>query len=131
MNMDYLFLLGRILYGGFFVLAGINHFQHLAMLAGFAGFKGVPSPNAAVAGSGLLVLLGGLSIMSGFQPTLGVICLVLFLLPVSLMMHTYWSDTDPPTKLQNQVNFQKNVALLGAALMFLIVPQPWPLALSF
>jgi putative oxidoreductase len=126
----YLFLLGRLLYGGFFVLAGINHFQNLAMLAGYAGFKGVPAPKVAVAGSGVLILLGGLSIMSGFQTTLGLICIVLFLVPVTLMMHTYWSDTDPQTKMQNKVNFQKNVALLGAAVMLQIVQEPWPLSLS-
>ena len=41
--MEYLFLLGRILYGGFFILAGINHFRHLTMLATFAAAKNVPS----------------------------------------------------------------------------------------
>jgi putative oxidoreductase len=128
--MDYLFLLGRILYGGFFVNAGINHFRHLGMLAGFAGFKGVPAPKAAVAGSGVLILLGGLSIMVGFQPAIGVVFIALFLVPVTLMMHSYWTDSDAQMKQMNRVNFEKNVALLGAGLMFLIVPQPWPLSLG-
>ena len=128
--MTYLFLLGRLLYGGFFVVAGINHFQHLDMLAGFAGFKGVPSPKLAVMFSGLLILVGGLSVMLGFQPMLGVGCIAVFLIPVTLMMHTYWSDTDQSMKINNRVNFQKNVALLGAALMLLVVPQPWPLSVD-
>ena len=42
--MEYLFVLGRILYGGYFVKAGLNHFQSLAMLSGYAGMKGVPAP---------------------------------------------------------------------------------------
>jgi glyoxylase-like metal-dependent hydrolase (beta-lactamase superfamily II)/uncharacterized membrane protein YphA (DoxX/SURF4 family) len=128
--MSYLFLLGRVLYGGFFIIAGINHFQHLGMLAGFAGFKGVPAAKVAVMFSGLLLIVGGLSVMLGFQPTLGVICIALFLIPVTFMMHTYWSDTDQNTKINNRVNFQKNVALLGAGLMLLIVPQPWPLSVD-
>jgi glyoxylase-like metal-dependent hydrolase (beta-lactamase superfamily II)/uncharacterized membrane protein YphA (DoxX/SURF4 family) len=128
--MTYLFLLGRVLYGGFFIVAGVNHFQHLDMLAGFAGFKGVPAPKAAVIVSGLLIVVGGLSVMLGFQPTLGVICIALFLIPVTFMVHTYWSDTDPNMKINNRVNFQKNVALLGAGLMALIVPQPWPLSVD-
>lgn len=128
--MNDLFLLGRVLYGGFFVVAGINHFQHLDMLAGFAGFKSVPAPKVSVMFSGLLILAGGLSVMVGFQPTLGVICIALFLIPVTFMMHTYWSDTDQNMKINNRVNFQKNVALLGAALMLLVVPQPWPLSVD-
>jgi hypothetical protein len=49
---------------------------------------------------------------------------------VTLMMHSYWTDSDAQMKQMNRVNFEKNVALLGAGLMFLIVPQPWPLSLG-
>src|SRR5580765_702400 len=63
MNLDtlqtYLFLLGRVLYGGFFVLGGINHFQHLGMMAGFTASKGVPAAKPLVLVSGLLILVGG------------------------------------------------------------------------
>ena len=127
--MDVLFLSSRILYGGFFILGGINHFTHLEMMAGYAGFKGVPAPKPAVIASGLLIMAGGLSLVLGAWPTYGVVCIGAFLIPVTLMMHTFWSDTDPQMKLNNRVNFQKNVALLGAALAFLFVPQPWPLSL--
>jgi putative oxidoreductase len=130
--VDYLFLLGRIMYGGFFVLAGINHFQHLGMMSQFAGFKGVPAPKAAVIFSGVLILLGGLCIVLGCQPAwVGVALIALFLIPVTLTMHTFWSDTDPQMKLNNRVNFQKNLALLGAALMVLMIPEPWPLSLRW
>jgi uncharacterized membrane protein YphA (DoxX/SURF4 family) len=124
--VDFLFLLGRILYGGFFIAGGINHFQHLAMMSSFAGAKGVPSPKASVALSGVLILIGGLSVLLGIRPTWGLIGILVFLAPVTFTMHTFWSDTDPGMKLNNLVNFQKNVALAGAALMLLIVPQPWP-----
>ena len=127
--MDYVFLVGRILYGGFFVLGGINHFQHLQMMAGYAGFKGVPAPKPAVILSGLLIIVGGLSVMIGMYPTVGVACIVIFLVPVTLMMHTFWSDTDQQMALNNRVNFQKNVALIGGGLALLIVPQPWHLSL--
>ena len=42
-RVEYLFLLGRILYGGFFVLGGLNHFMHLGMMSGFVASKGVPA----------------------------------------------------------------------------------------
>ena len=61
--MELLFVLGRILFGGFFVISGIRHFQHLPMMASFTGQKGMPAPKLAVIVSGLLILLGGLSIL--------------------------------------------------------------------
>ena len=128
--MDYVFLLGRILYGGFFILGGINHFQHLDMMAGFSASKGVPAARAAVIFSGLLIIIGGLCIVLGCQPEIGVACIVLFLLPVTFMMHAYWTETDPMQRLTQRVHFQKNVALLGAALMLLMIQRPWPLSIN-
>jgi putative oxidoreductase len=130
--MDYLFLLGRILYGGFFVYAGINHFRHLAMMSQFAGMKGVPSAKAAVMFSGLLILVGGACIVLGCAPTwFGVLCIELFLVPVTLLMHNFWIEKDPMGRINQRVNFEKNVALAGAALMLLAIPQPWPISLAW
>jgi uncharacterized membrane protein YphA (DoxX/SURF4 family) len=128
--MGYLFLLGRILYGGFFVLAGINHFRHTSMMAGYAASKGVPAARVAVLGTGILLLLGGLSIVLGYRPTWGVVFLTAFLVPTTLMMHNFWADADPSARMNNRVNFQKNMALFGAAWMLIMVPQPWPLSLG-
>lgn len=128
--MEYLFVVGRILYGGYFLKAGLNHFQSLQVLSGYAGMKGVPAPKLAVMFSGLLILLGGTSVLLGVYPSIGLGLIVLFLVPVSLMMHTFWSDADPNMKMNNQVNFEKNFALVGAALMLLMVPQPWAMSVG-
>ena len=125
----YLFLLGRILYGGFFVLGGLNHFQHLNMMAGFTASKGVPAAKPLVMLSGLLILAGGLLVIVGWHARTGLACIVLFLLPVTFLMHNYWVETDMMQRINQRVNFQKNVALLGAALMMLMVPRPWTFGL--
>lgn len=129
--MEYLFLAGRVLFGGFFLLSGIRHFQHMQMMSGYAGTKGVPSPRLAVAVSGLLILIGGLLVVLGARPVWAVLLLTAFLVPVTLMMHNYWADTDQMTRINNQVNFMKNMALLGASWMLLLIPEPWPLSVSF
>ena len=128
--MDYVFLLGRILYGGFFIVGGINHFRHLGMMAGFTSSKGVPAAKAVVVFSGLLVIVGGLLIVAGWCVPIGVACIVLFLLPVTFVMHAYWTETDPMQRISQRVNFQKNVALLGAALMLLMIQGPGPLSVN-
>lgn len=127
--MVFLFLLGRILYGGFFLLSGIGHLRNFEKMAPFARSRGVPSPKLAVFGSGILIILGGLSILLGVYPDWGVLLISLFLIPTTLMMHSFWADTDPNTRQGNLINFKKNVALLGAAWMFLLIPQPWPWSL--
>jgi putative oxidoreductase len=129
--MEYLFLAGRVLYGGFFLLAGIHHFRHLEMMTPYAGAKGIPAPRVAVLGSGFLLVLGGLSILLGVRPAWGVLLLTAFLLPTSFLMHNYWAATDPSVRQLDQVNFKKNIALLGAGWMLLLIPQPWPLSLAW
>ena len=121
-----LFLIGRILLGGYFIFNAFNHFSNLSMMSAYAQSKGVPAPKLAVGFSGLLLLLGGLSMLLGVYPMIGVVTIALFLLPVTFMMHAFWKLQDPMAKMGEQVHFSKNLALLGAALALLAVPQPWP-----
>ena len=120
------FLAGRVLAGGYFLLEAFNQFTHTAVLARYAAMHGVPSPTLAVVASGVLLLIGGLSLLLGLYPRVGVAALVLFLVPVTLIMHAFWADRDPMMRMNDVVNFGKNVALLGSVLMFLAVPRPWP-----
>ena len=129
--MAYLFLAGRLLYGGFFLLAGLDHFRRVDMMTPYTASKGIPAPKLAVLVSGLVILLGGLSIVLGIRPTWGVLLLTVFLVPVTLFMHNFWAATDPQVRQLDTVNFKKNVALLGGAWMFLMLPQPWPLSLGW
>jgi uncharacterized membrane protein YphA (DoxX/SURF4 family) len=128
--MDVLFLIGRILYGAVFLYNAVNHFRNYQGMVGYVGAKGVPAPQIAILGSGVLMLLGGLSVVLGIQPTVGVALLTVVLVPVTLIIHNYWADTDPQARMHNFINFQKNVGLLGAAWMFLLIPRPWPLGLE-
>jgi uncharacterized membrane protein YphA (DoxX/SURF4 family) len=122
-------MFGRLLLGGYFIYNGFNHFSNITMISGYAQSKGVPSAKAAVAFSGLLLWIGGFSVLLGVYPTVGALALILFLLPVTFMMHAFWKIQDPMMKMGEQVNFFKNVALLGASLMLFALPQPWPISL--
>jgi putative oxidoreductase len=50
--MKALFLIGRIVFGGFFLYNGINHFKQKDGLAQYAGAKNVPYPDVAVVAAG-------------------------------------------------------------------------------
>ncbi len=123
------FLIGRILFGGFFFLSGLNHFKNYNGSVGYARMKGVPMPSVAVLGSGALILLGGVGVILGVATAWSLYAIVLFLVPVTLSMHRFWTIADPMQKMGEQINFMKNIALLGAALMLLSVPTPWVLSL--
>ncbi|HKV27081.1 MAG TPA: DoxX family protein [Candidatus Acidoferrales bacterium] len=125
-----LILIGRIIVGGFFLMNGFNHFAKLNMMAGYARSKGMPAPTLAVAGSGVLLLLGGASMLLGYHPTVGAILLVIFLLSASFGIHNFWTVQDPQAKMTEQINFLKNMALLGFVLMTLAIPRPWPMSLG-
>jgi putative oxidoreductase len=127
--MEIAFLIGRIIVGVYWLFNAFNHFTRGKMMVPYAKSKGVPMPEIAVPGTGLLLLIGGLSILTGLYPTLGALALVLFLLPVTFVMHNFWAIQDPQMKVIEMVNFNKNLALLGYSLMILAIPQPWPFSL--
>ena len=123
--IDELFLVGRALFAAFFLRSAYQHFVNHAALTGYAQSKGVPLPGVAVAGSGLLLVIGGLGVLLGVYVTWALPALVLFLIPVTFTMHAYWKVSDPMAKMGDQINFWKNLALLGAVLCMLAIPTPW------
>lgn len=120
------FLLGRIIVGVYYLMAAYHHFVDVHMLARAAAGHGVPAPQVAVLISGILLAIGGVTLLLGAFPRAGVLALVLFLLPVTFFMHPFWADTNPGLRMSDTVNFTKNMCLLGSALMFLAIPEPWP-----
>lgn len=128
--MEIAFLIGRIILGIYYLFNASNHFMQLEMMSGYAGSKGVPAPKLAVIVTGLLLLVGGLSILTGFQPLIGVIALVVFFLPVTFLMHNFWAEEDQQMKMMQMTQFVKNMGLMSSALMFLAIPQPWPFSLG-
>lgn len=111
-------LVGRLLYSLIFLAAVPGHFK--AETIAYAAAQGVPLANLAVPASGILALLGGLSIASGYKVRWGAIALVAFLAPVTVMMHNFWSVTDPMMRQLQMVMFMKNIALIGGALTFAV-----------
>jgi len=77
----------------------------------------VPLPYLLVPLSGIIALLGGLSVLLGFQTRFGAWLLVIFLVPITVMMHNFWSVSDPMTLQIERAMFMKNITMLGGALV--------------
>ena len=113
--LAYVGLLGRIFYSAIFIISGPNHFK--AATIGYAAAQGVPLASIAVPLSGIIALLGGLSIALGYRAKLGAWLIVLFLVPVTLMLHRFWGVSDPQAAGLQLAMFMKNLSMLGTALI--------------
>jgi putative oxidoreductase len=108
-------VLGRFFFALIFLLAAANHFNKQTI--GYAASQGAPLASIAVPLSGVLAIAGGLSILLGYRAKLGAWLIVLFLIPVTLMMHKFWTVTDPTMAQIQMIMFMKNVSMLGGALL--------------
>ena len=130
-NIDNIaFVIGRVIVCGFVFMNGFNHFAQLKMMTGYAKSKGIPAPALAVGGSGVLLFLGGLSLLLGYHPTIGAALLVIFLLGVSFGIHNFWTVQDQQARIGEMTHFLKNMAILGLLLMTLAISRPWPMSLG-
>ena len=113
--MKYLVLLGRALFTGIFLIAAPQHFG--AGDIAYAAAMGVPFPHLLVPASGLIAIVGALSILTGYKAKWGAWLIVLFLVPVTFTMHKFWGLSDPQAAMINQIMFMKNMSMLGGALL--------------
>ena len=128
--MKTMFVIGRAIFGGFFLYNGINHIKEREKMKQYADAKGVPTPEHAITASTALLTFGGASIILGVQPKLGTLAIVAFLATVSPTMHDFWNEQDPAKKQDQLIHFSSNMALLGAAVALFGVEEPWPPSLG-
>ena len=125
------FLLGRILIGGVLAFMGVNHFLQTDALTGYAKSKGIPAARLSVLASGLVLVVGGASIVLGLFPVLGAALLVLFHVVVTPTMHDFWNVDDPEAQQNEMTAFLKNAVITGAALLLVAIGgASWPYSLT-
>jgi uncharacterized membrane protein YphA (DoxX/SURF4 family) len=118
--MDILLIIGRVLFALIFINSGLAHLTKLEAMTGYAQFKKVPAPKLAVIVTGLMIMIGGLYIALGVYADLGALLLAIFCLVSAFMMHNFWTISDAQAKQGEMVNFFKNFALAGAALLIFV-----------
>lgn len=107
----------RVLFALLFVRAGLSHLSPSDPAVGYAEHLGVPAAATTVKLAGLLAVTGGLSVALGLYAQVGALLLVAFLLPVTFVVHQFWGLEDVGAAATQRVHFDKNMALLGGALL--------------
>ncbi|MGH3518448.1 MAG: DoxX family membrane protein [Haloechinothrix sp.] len=115
--MDVLVLIGRVLFAILFLGSAYGHLAQGRAMVGYVESRGVPLAKLAVPVSGIQILLGGLMVLLGVWADLGALLLLAFLVPTAVLMHAFWKETDAQTRQMEQIQFMKDMALGGAALM--------------
>jgi putative oxidoreductase len=127
-------LIGRIVFSYFFIYSGFNHLTKLSQYSQYAGASGVPAPTLLTAVSGVMLLAGGLSILLGVKPRVGSLLIAIFLVTAAFTVHKFWGIADPMMAANQAAHFWKNIALMGACLMFFglasVYPTRWPYSLG-
>jgi putative oxidoreductase len=113
--MRYTALAGRILFSIIFILAGYQHFTAPEIEAGVQ--HGLPFAKVLVPAAGVIAGLGGLSVLLGYHARIGAALIVVFLVPVTLVMHAFWRETNQAAAQLQLVMFLKNLSMLGGALI--------------
>lgn len=107
---------GRILLSLMFVLAGIGKLMDPSGTATYMGSAGLPALPALAVLTGLVEVLGGLAVATGFMGRWAALVLALFTLVASFIFHRYWSLPADQQMLQ-QLMFLKNMAVTGGMLV--------------
>lgn len=116
--MNIIELIGRLVFAGLFLFYGVQHFTQFDFFRSYAAAKRTPFAGLAVAGTGAMLLAGGALIALGAWADLGALILVVFLVPVAFVIHPFWKESDPLSRAAEQGVFLKDLALGGAALLF-------------
>ena len=116
--MKKLNITGRILFALIFLVSGFNHFSPVTIA--YADSQGVPMAAISVPFFGVIAIVGAVSIMVGYPGRIGALLIIVFLVPDTVFMHRFWSVSDPTMYQMQFINFMKNLALLGGAIMLLV-----------
>lgn len=108
---------GRFLFSLIFIMSGISHFSSASIQ--YAASSGVPLASILVPISGLIAIAGGLSVLLGYHARFGAGLILLFMIPVTLIMHDFWNIQDAQAAQQQMAHFMKNISIIGGAVLMM------------
>ncbi len=115
---DYTSLAGRIFLALIFIMSGIGKIGNFDGTAAYMSSNGMPMVSILLIGAIVFELAGGLSLLVGYKTRYGVLMLLVFLIPATLVFHAFWAVPEDMVKMQT-IAFLKNIAIMGGLLTVL------------
>jgi putative oxidoreductase len=68
-------------------------------------------------GAIFVLIVGGTMLLTGYRAKLGSFLLLLYWLPVTFIVHSFWNDAPGPEARMEGIHFMKNIAITGGLMM--------------
>jgi len=122
-------LVARILICQIFLLSGVMKVMDPAGTAEQMAGRGMFWIPFFLWSAAAVELGAGLSLLLGYKTRLGALLLFLFLIPVTLTFHNWWTYSDPKEQHVNMLFFLHNLTLMGGLLLVMTF-GPGPLSID-
>ena len=117
--------LGRLLLALIFILSAVGKLNDWQGTAKMMADRGLPAVDVLLSTAVGLELVGGLLVVLGLYARWGAIALLMFIVPVTLIMHNFWAAAEAERMMQF-IGFMKNVSIIGGLLLVLSLGAgPW------
>jgi putative oxidoreductase len=116
MNQNVIALVGRILLAAIFIISGFGKITGWDGTAAYMASKGLPMVQVLLALTIAIELGGGILLAIGYKARWAAFVIFLFTIPVTFVFHNFWA-VDPAQVQMQQINFLKNLAMMGGLLM--------------
>ena len=109
-------LLGRVLLGLMFLLAGWSKFGGLEGTAGYIASKGLPMAQLLAIATAVLEVGAALMLIVGWQARWAALALAAFTVLATFLFHNYWT-LPADQQMMQQLMFMKNLSIIGGLLL--------------
>ena len=118
---DVVDLIGRIFLSFIFVYEGIDSILYFRKTKDLMTEYGITfQQDILLIGSIILLMMGGTLLLIGYRSSFGSVLLLLYYIPVTLIVHSFWNDADEVTRRLQGILFMKNLAIIGGLLMVFV-----------
>jgi len=126
---DVALLFARIAIAALFLPSGLAKLSSLGGFTAMLAAKGMPVPDLLAVLAVAAEILAPAAVILGVAPRVAALALIVFTLAASLISHSFWTFTDPAQASQQQIQFLKNMAVVGG-LLFYYVSGPGAFSVS-
>ena len=116
MSADLIVLVGRVLLGGMFAVAGLRHLMIVPVLTTAVAARGVPFPRTVLLAGTAFQIGAGLALVLGFFASWAALGLILFTIVASVLLVNFW-DKEGEERIALTNAFQTNVGLIGGLMI--------------
>ena len=122
-------VLGRLLIAGIFLMSAVgNKIPNFSGVTQYMAGEGVPMPTLMLVGAIAFLIVGSLSVISGYYTRIGASLLLIFLMLATYFFHEFWTF-EGEARQQQMIQFMKNLSLMGT-MVFLIANGPGAMSLD-